>query len=128
MPTATIKSPMVIVRLWSKTSGRVGSEARGSSNTALFSSSLSGMLRRKTTILKNANGMSRRGKAIRYMTAGVLYEGGASQAPTIGSRSGLFPRFEDLPAAIHAGLEIDVMGPAQFARILVLDIGRPRQR
>jgi hypothetical protein len=42
------------------------------------------MLRRKTTILKNANGMSRRGKAIRYMTAGFLYAGGASQTPTAG--------------------------------------------
>src|SRR5215831_15200452 len=73
MPTATIKSPMVIVMLWSKTNGKVGSEARGSLNTALFSSSLSGMLRRKTTMLKNANGMSRRGKPIRYMTVGFLH-------------------------------------------------------
>src|SRR5262249_35374896 len=50
------------------------------------------------------------------------------QAPTIGPRSGLFRRLENLPAAVQAGLEIDVMGPAQLARILVLDIGRPRQR
>src|SRR5437667_9304525 len=42
--------------------------------------------------------------------------------------SGLFLRFEDLPAPVHAGLEIDVMGSAQLARILVLDIGRPRER
>src|SRR5690606_23504790 len=31
---------------------------------------------------------------------------------------------ENLPAAIHAGLEVDVMRAAQLARILVLDIGR----
>jgi len=30
------------------------------------------MLRKKTTMLKNANGMSRRGKAIRYVTVGFL--------------------------------------------------------
>src|SRR5262249_14833852 len=42
--------------------------------------------------------------------------------------SDLFLRLEDLPAAVHAGLEIDVVGPAQLARILVLHIGRPRQR
>src|SRR5262249_10429642 len=42
--------------------------------------------------------------------------------------SGLLLRLEDLPAAVHAGLEIDVMGPAQLPRILVLDIGRRRQR
>src|SRR2546430_7227536 len=36
-------------------------------------------------------------------------------------------RLEHLAAAVHAGLEIDVMRPAQLARILVLDIGRPRQ-
>src|SRR5262249_29915580 len=42
--------------------------------------------------------------------------------------SGLLLRLEDLPAAVHAGLEIDVMGPAQLARILVLDVGRRRQR
>src|SRR5262249_41945672 len=42
--------------------------------------------------------------------------------------SDLFPRLEDLPAAVHAGLEIDVVGPAQLARILVFHIGRPRQR
>src|SRR5262249_53149452 len=42
--------------------------------------------------------------------------------------SGLLLRLEDLPTAVHAGLEIDVVGPAQLARILVLDIGRRRQR
>src|SRR6266545_1333441 len=147
MPTATIKSPMVTGMLWSKTSGMVGSEARGSSNTALFSSSLSGMLRRNTTMLKNANGMSRRGKAIRYMPVAFLHAGVARKTPTRGAPrrakfrarscklelgssppSDLFLRLEDLPAAVHAGLEIDVVGPAQLARILVLHIGRPRQR
>src|SRR5262245_5807076 len=42
--------------------------------------------------------------------------------------SGLFLRLEHLAAAVHSGLEIDVVRPAQFARILVLDIGRLRQR
>src|SRR5262249_10811584 len=42
--------------------------------------------------------------------------------------SDLLLRLEDLPAAVHAGLEIDVVGPAQLARILVFHIGRPRQR
>src|SRR5262245_12278135 len=42
--------------------------------------------------------------------------------------SGLLLRLEDLPAAVHAGLEIDVVGPAQLTRILVLDVGRRRQR
>src|SRR6516164_9016921 len=109
MPTATIKSPMVIVMLWSKTDGKVGSDARGSSNTPLFSSSLSGMLRRKTTMLKNANGMSRRGKAIRYMTAGFLHAGGAGQRRPQGApRRAKFrvpsPKLElgpSLPSAHH---------------------------
>jgi hypothetical protein len=35
---------------------------------------------------------------------------------------------QDLAAAIHAGLQIDVMGAAQLARILVLDIGRGGER
>src|SRR5579864_8552864 len=34
---------------------------------------------------------------------------------------------QHLPAAIHAGLEIDVVRAAQLAGILVLDIGRPLQ-
>src|SRR5262245_65410468 len=42
--------------------------------------------------------------------------------------SGLLLRLEDLPTAVHAGLEIDVVGPAQLARILVLHVGRRRQR
>src|ERR1700721_615173 len=35
---------------------------------------------------------------------------------------------QHLPAAIHAGLEIDVVRPAQFAGILVFDISRTRER
>jgi hypothetical protein len=42
------------------------------------------MLRRKTTMLKNANGMSRRGKAIRYMTVGFLHAGLARKTPSAG--------------------------------------------
>jgi hypothetical protein len=41
------------------------------------------MLRRKTTMLKNANGMSRRGKAIRYMTVGLLHAG-VARTPSAG--------------------------------------------
>src|SRR2546428_12902368 len=37
-------------------------------------------------------------------------------------------RLEHLPALVHAGLEVDVMGAAKLARILVLDIGRFLQR
>src|SRR5262249_48226370 len=43
-------------------------------------------------------------------------------------RLGIGFRLEDLTAAIHAGLEIKVMGTAQFARILVLHIGWLLQR
>jgi hypothetical protein len=35
-------------------------------------------------MLKNANGMSRRGKAIRYMTLGFLHAGVASETPSAG--------------------------------------------
>src|SRR6185295_10008107 len=41
---------------------------------------------------------------------------------------GLGLDLEHLPAAIHAGLEVDVVRAAQFARILVLDIGWLLQR
>ncbi len=44
-------------------------------------------------------------------------------------RSGFFRlQVQHLPAAIHAGLEVDVMGTAQLAGILVLDIRRGFQR
>ena len=35
---------------------------------------------------------------------------------------------QDLAATIHAGLEIDVMRTAQFAGVLVLDVGRLLER
>jgi hypothetical protein len=34
---------------------------------------------------------------------------------------------KNLAAAIHAGLQIDMVGTTQFARILVLDVGRGLQ-
>src|SRR4051812_41111222 len=43
-------------------------------------------------------------------------------------KSGFGLDLEDLPAAIHAGFQVDVVRPAQFARILVLDIGGLLQR
>src|SRR3954449_1461739 len=46
-----------------------------------------------------------------------------------GRRSGLdLLRREHLPALILAGLQINVMRPAELAGILVLDIGRRLQR
>src|SRR5262245_53677176 len=44
------------------------------------------------------------------------------------ARSDLGLRLEHLPAAIHAGLEVDVVRTAQLARILVLDIGGRLER
>src|SRR5262249_57750001 len=44
------------------------------------------------------------------------------------SQSDFLLGLEDLAAAIHAGLEIDVVRAAQFAGILVLDIGRRCER
>src|SRR5689334_9279088 len=35
---------------------------------------------------------------------------------------------EDLTAAVHAGLQVDVVRTAQFARVLVLDIGGTLER
>ena len=34
---------------------------------------------------------------------------------------------QDLPALVHAGFEIDVVRPTQFARVLVLDVAVGRQ-
>src|SRR5215472_2372714 len=45
-----------------------------------------------------------------------------------GTPSGFGPNLEHLPAFVHAGLEIDVMGPAALAGILVLDVGRSLER
>src|SRR3954466_9888558 len=38
--------------------------------------------------------------------------------------SGLFLGLQDLAALVHAGLEVEVVRTAQFARILVLSVGR----
>src|SRR5262249_30092875 len=45
-----------------------------------------------------------------------------------GAASGFLASLEDLAAAVHAGLEVDVVGAAELARILVLDIGRCLER
>src|SRR4029450_7246056 len=44
------------------------------------------------------------------------------------TRRGLALRLQYLTATIHAGLQIDMVRAAQFAGILVLDIGRGLQR
>src|SRR5262249_40094832 len=36
--------------------------------------------------------------------------------------------FEHLAAAVHAGLQVDVVRPAQFTRVLILYVSRPRER
>lgn len=51
------------------------------------------------------------------------WEGEQRLADSPASNLGL--RLQDLPAAIHASLEIDMMGTAKLARILVLDVSRP---
>src|SRR5436190_20265424 len=140
MPIATMRSLIVTGMLRSRTGGMVTSETRGIWKTTLFSSSVSGILRRKTTMLKNANGMSSRGKAIRYMPIGFLhatfqsypaerFSGPRSPcAQLIKRASHLFLGFEYLAAAVHAGFEVDVVGSAQLTRILILYISRPRER
>src|SRR3954447_342969 len=55
------------------------------------------------------------------------------QAPppreAVPERSGLGGfHLEDLAAAVHAGLEVDMVRAAKLARILVLDIGRGLER
>src|SRR5215467_6557225 len=49
-------------------------------------------------------------------------------APGLGRASNLRLWRENLPALVHAGLEVDVMRAAQLAGILVLDIARLAQR
>src|SRR5262249_10685130 len=44
--------------------------------------------------------------------------------PQAKGRSHFGFRLENLTAAVHAGLEVDVVGTAQFARILIFHIGR----
>src|SRR5436305_3040550 len=78
--------------------------------------------------------MSRSGNAIRYIgrssnADAPLYRSTTRRATPQGPRlwSARLDRFglrlEHLAALVHAGLEIDVVGAAQFAGILVLDIG-----
>src|SRR3974390_2641813 len=67
-----------------------------------------------------ANGTSSSGKPSMNMTQL------ASRPPAGALDLGL--RLQDLAAFVHAGLEVDVVGTPQFARILVLDIGRPLER
>src|SRR4051812_4596694 len=43
-------------------------------------------------------------------------------------RSSLGFDLENLPALVHAGLQVDVVRTAQLARVLVLDVGRTLQR
>src|SRR6266699_3162485 len=141
MPIATMRSLIVTGMLRSRTGGMVTSETRGIWKTTLFSSSVSGILRRKTTMLKKANGMSSRGKAIRYMPVGFLHANFAKLprlmafggprwpcAQPVKRESDLFLRLEHLAAAVHAGFEVDVVGSAQLTRILILYISRPRER
>src|SRR5262249_15756276 len=49
---------------------------------------------------------------------------GAPLCRPLGFGSGL----ENLPALVHAGFQVDVVGPAQFAGILVFNVGRLLQR
>jgi hypothetical protein len=78
MPMATMRSAVVTDILRSKTGGTVGSDTNGMVKIV----SVNGMLRRKMTMLKKANGSSRRGKAIRYMAIGFLRAGAAGVVPS----------------------------------------------
>src|SRR4249919_3098887 len=66
-----------------------------------------------------ANGTSRRGKPSMNMAQ-------LSPNPPLALCLGL--GLQDLTALIHSGLQVDVVRTAQFAGILVLDIGRPLER
>src|SRR5262249_30000908 len=91
--------------------------------------------------------MTRRGNPSRYIaaswsnpgrtagTAGIAcgFQSNAARASAPGSAprrgaSDLGFRLEHLAAAVHAGLEIDMVRTAQLARVLVLDIGRLLER
>src|SRR4051794_36434251 len=63
--------------------------------------------------------MTSSGKPMRYI-------GRASPGRASGLDLGL--RLQHRPALVHAGLEIDVVRTAQFAGILVFDVGRALQR
>ena len=68
---ATIRSPVVTVMCRSNTGGIVGADISGRVKTG----SVSGMLSRKITMLKNANGSSRRGNEVRYMAMAFFARG-----------------------------------------------------
>src|SRR6476659_840676 len=75
MPIATIRSPVVTVLLRSNTGGMVGAD-------------ISGMVSRKMTMLKNANGSSSRGNEIRYMAVAFFARGVAGTKSSSGTRVG----------------------------------------
>jgi hypothetical protein len=84
MPIATIRSPVVTAMLRSNTGGTAGVDISGMVKTG----SLSGMLSRKITMLKNANGSSRSGKEIRYMAVAFFARGVAGTKSSSGKRTG----------------------------------------
>ena len=84
MPIATIRSPVVTVMLRSNTGGMVGADISGMVKTG----SVSGMLSRKMTMLKNANGSSSRGNEIRYMAVAFFARGVAGTKSSSGTRVG----------------------------------------
>src|SRR5271156_5116417 len=79
-----------------------------------------------------AKGMSSSGKPSTNMTPIFRHIAVASEpCPGFCLRRGdlaLRLLADHLPATIHAGFQVDVMRTAQFAGILVLDIGRSLQR
>src|SRR4249919_2510305 len=84
MPIATIRSPVVTVMLRSNTGGMVGADISGMVKTG----SVSWMLSRKMTMLKNANGSSSRGNEIRYMAVAFFARGVAGTKSSSGTRVG----------------------------------------
>src|SRR5271163_1271283 len=71
-------------------------------------------------------------QAGRVAAAGHSLFGSAPRSPAEPRKTALFSlrfgdrrlRLQDLAPPIHPAFEVDVMGAAQFARVLVLDIGR----
>src|SRR5262245_30221988 len=59
-----------------------------------------------------------------------LPKGEGTRLSLLGDRcaSRLFSRLEHLAAAVHAGLQINVVRATQLARILVLDVARALER
>src|SRR5215218_4868459 len=75
--------------------------------------------------------------ALRRQSVGIVEDGAQKRTAPERRRSGRrLPEssglrgfhLEDLAAAVHAGLEVDVVRAAKLARILVLDIGRGLER